>query len=634
MTTETMKRRLTTLLHADVKGYSRLVSEDEVATVRTLTEYRHVLADFVKAHEGRIVDTAGDGFLLEFPSVISALDCAVEFQRDINTRNHKLPENRRMVFRIGIDVGEVIEQGDKIFGDGVNIAARLEGLAEGGGICISGNAYDQVKKRSRSKYQYLGEKTLKNIGQPVRVYRVLMATTTLPSENGPARSLKLRRWAMLLTFATATFFVMAAAVWIWQFYLRPASSPPESRPGERPVSTAVDSPSIAVLPFTNLSGDPEQEFFSDGITEEIITTLSKVPKLFVIASNSSFALKGKATNVQQVGRELHVGYVLEGSVRRSGDRVRITAQLIDAGTGHHLWAERYDQELQDVLKLQEEITAQIVSALQVKLTPGDKAWMKVEKSPSLNLKALEKFMQAMDCPGKQNEENNLRARSLLEEAIALDPASSRAYAALAKTYLLDISRGWAGAPHESIAKVETYAQKAIALDDSSDFAHLIMSRAHLIKREHDAALREAQRAVTLNPNGADAYASLARIQVFSGRPEEATALLEKAIRLNPISPNWYFNALGNAFMGMKRYDQAIEAYRKALQDKADSASVHMFLTATYSLAGHQAEASEAAEELLRLKPHFSVEKAAEGLPYKNPGDLARIVDALRAAGLK
>ena len=326
--------------------------------------------------------------------------------------------------------------------------------------------------------------------------------------------------------------------------------------------------------------------------------------------------------------------MLEGSVRRSGDSVRVTAQLIDAETGHHLWAERYDQELKDVLKLQEEVTAQVVSAVHVKLTPGDRAWMKAEKSPSLNLKALEKFMQAMSYAGKENEENNLRARSLLEEAITLDPASSRAYAALARTYLLDITKGWTGDLHESIAKVEIYAQKAIALDDSSDFAHMIMSRTHLIKREHDAALREAQRAVTLNPNGADAYASLASIQVFSGRPEKATALFEKAIRLNPISPNRYFNALGNAFMGMKRYEEAIEAYRKALQDKADSASVNMFLTATYSLAGRQAEAREAAEELLRLKPRFSVEKAAERLPYKNPADLARIIDALRAAGLK
>lgn len=634
MTPETMKHRLSAILHADVKGYSRLMSEDEVTTVRTLTEHQNVLKERVKAHGGRIVDTAGDGFLVEFPSVISALDCAVEFQRDINTRNHSMPEDQRMEFRIGIDVGDVVEQGDKIFGDGVNIAARLEGLAEGGGICISGNTYDQVKKRSQSRYQYLGKKTLKNIAEPVRVYRVLIAPTTLPSENGPARGLKLRRWSIRLAFATAIFLVLATGLWVWQSYVRPVSSPSESQSLQKPVSAATDIPSIAVLPFTNLSGDPEQEYFADGITEEIITTLSKVPKLFVIASNSSFALKGKATNIQQVGRELRVRYVLEGSVRRSGDSVRVTAQLIDAETGHHLWAERYDQELKDVLKLQEEVTAQVVSAVHVKLTPGDRAWMKAEKSPSLNLKALEKFMQAMAYAGKENEENNLRARSLLEEAITLDPASSRAYAALARTYLLDITKGWTGDPHESIAKVETYAQKAIALDDSSDFAHMIMSRVHLIKREHDAALREAQRAVTLNPNGADAYASLASIQVFSGRPDKATALLEKAIRLNPISANRYFNALGNAFMGLKRYNEAIEAYRKALQDTADSASVHMFLAATYSLAGRQAEAREAAEELLRLKPRFSVEKAVERLPYKNPADLARIIDALRAAGLK
>lgn len=635
MASERMKRRLAAVLHADVKGYSRLMGDDEVATVRTLTEYRDVLRERVTAHGGRIVDTAGDGFLVDFPSVMDALDCALDFQKDIKNRNCELPENRRLEFRIGIDVGEVIEQGDKIFGDGVNTAARLEGLAEAGGICISGNAYEQVKKRLSLTYEYLGEKTLKNIGEPVRVYRVLMETKA-PTNRVRVEGLNLRWLMNRAIFAAAVFLAMATGLWVWQSYERPASSTSENRSVkmEKPVSAAPDTPSLAVMPFSNLSGDPDQEFLSDGITEEIITTLSKVPKLLVIASNSSFALKGKATNVQQVGRELRVRYVLEGSVRRSGDRVRVTAQLIDAETGHHLWAERYDQELKDILKLQEEITAQVVSAVQVKLTPGEKAWMKADKSPSLNLKALEKFLQAMAYAGEQSEENNLRARSLLEEAITIDPDFSRAYAALARTYLLDIAMGWTEASHDSITKAETYAQKAISLDDSSDFAHLILGRIYLIKREHEAALREAQRTVSLNPNGADGLASLAHIQVFSGRPEESVALLEKAIRLNPITPSWYFSALGNAFLGMKRYDEAIEAYKKALQSRAGRFGVQVFLAAAYSLAGRQVEARTAAEELQRLKPGFSVEKSTERLPYRNPADLARTIDALRAVGLK
>lgn len=318
MTHQTMKRRLSAVLHADVQGYSRLMSEDEVETVRTLTEYRNVLEGLVQEHGGRVVDTARDGFLVDFPSVMSALDFAVSFHRDINERNIDLSESRRMKFRIGLDVGEIIDQGDKIFGDAVNIAARLDGLAEGGVICISGNAYDQARKRSRLTYQYLGEKVLKNIDEPVRAYCVLMEPIAQSNDKEPRSSPTSMRRGKRLAIAVGLFLVMATAVWVWHSYVRHVPHPSENPTEENRALSPDEQPSIAVIPFSNLSGGPGQDFFSDGITEEIITTLSKVPDFLVIAGNSSFAVKGKPLDIQQLGRDLRARYLLQGGVRKGG----------------------------------------------------------------------------------------------------------------------------------------------------------------------------------------------------------------------------------------------------------------------------------------------------------------------------
>ncbi len=367
MITEGVKRKLTAILSADVKGYSRLMGEDEDATVRTLTAYRTIMVTLIQKHQGRVVDSPGDNLLAEFSSVLDAVRCAVEIQEELRDRNTELPENRKMEFRIGINLGDIIEEGGRIYGDGVNIAARMEGLAEGGGICISGTVYEHVKNKLAMGFDYLGRRNIKNITEPVQVYRVWMEagpTTTGVSKEGRAGLMHLQRVAMAVA---AVLLLGTAVVAIWNFYLRPAPRPVEVASREKMAFPLPDKPSIAVLPFVNMSGDPDQEYFSDGLTEDLITDLSKTPDFFVIARNLVFPYKGKAVRLQQVSRELGVRYVLEGSVRKAGNKVRITAQFVDAITGGHLWAERYDRDLKDVFAVQDEIVQKIVTSLQGKI---------------------------------------------------------------------------------------------------------------------------------------------------------------------------------------------------------------------------------------------------------------------------
>jgi len=369
MSEEPVKRKLSAILSADVKGYSRLMGEDEVATIRTLEDYRQVVSGLIKKHRGRVVDSPGDNVLAEFASVVDAVQSAVEIQKELKERNAGLPENRKMQFRIGINLGDVVEEGERIYGDGVNVAARIEGLAEGGGICISGTAFDQVKNKLKLGYEYLGDHTVKNIAEPVRVYKVLMEPEHAGKVIGETRP-QPKQWRWAAIGAVAILIIVSGVFAIWNFYLRPDVEPASL---EKLAFPLPEKPSIAVLPFTNMSEDPKQEYFSDGITEEIITALSKTPKMLVIGRNSTFSYKGKPVKVHQVAEELGVQYVLEGSVRKAGDKIRITAQLIDALTGHHLWAERYDKDLKDIFALQDEITRKIFTALQVKLTEGEHA---------------------------------------------------------------------------------------------------------------------------------------------------------------------------------------------------------------------------------------------------------------------
>jgi adenylate cyclase len=633
MTTQEVKCKLAAILSADVKGYSRLISEDEVGTIHTLTAYKEVMTGLIQHHRGRVVVAPGDNVLAEFVSVVDAVQCAVEIQKELKTRNAELPENRKMEFRIGVNLGDVIEDGEQILGDGVNIAARLESLSEAGGICISGSVYDHVKSKLSLGYEYHGKQTVKNISEPVRVYRVLMEPKALPSMMRWKRT-GLNYWNRVHPVFKILVALIAAANVVWQFYphLRPSRPPVEGVSKEERALSLPDKPSIAVLPFVNMSGDPKQEYFSDGITEDIITALSKVPMLFVIARNSTFTYKGKPVKVKQISEELGVQYVLEGSVQRSANRVRITAQLIDALTGHHIWAERYDRDLKDIFVLQDEVTRNILTAMQVKITEGEQALHRDKGIRNLNcyLKLLEgeNYLNRFDIEG-----NNL-ARRMGEEALAMCPESSSAYHLLATTHMMDYWLGSGKSPQESIEKAIELAQKAIGLDDAYAAPHGLLSFLYSIKREHEKALAEGERAVALDPNGADVYAWYGMSLIFAGRPEEAITLFQKAIRLNPFGPSWYFFNLGNALRMTGRFEEAVSAFKKALQRSPDNLLAHVLLAATYSMMGREKEARAEAAEVLRINPKFSLDYFAKTLPYKNQKVINNLIDALRKAGLK
>jgi adenylate cyclase len=594
MTTQEVKRKLVAILSADVKGYSRLMGEDEVGTIQTLNIYKEVMAGIIKHHHGRVVDAPGDNVLAEFGSVVDAVQSTVEIQKELKTRNAELPENRRMEFRIGVNLGDVIEDGEEILGDGVNIAARLEGLSEAGGICISGTAFDQVENKLGLEYEYLGEQTAKNIAKPVRVYRVVMETETVTQKG-----------------------------------LEVASK-------EKMAFPLPDLPSIAVLPFVNMSEDPKQEFFSDGITENIITVLSKVPRLFVISRQSTFFYKGKPVKVKQVSEELGVQYVLEGSVQRSADRIRINAQLIDALTGLHIWAERYDRDLTDLFALQDEITMRILTAVRVKLTEGE-----ISSSYSKYFSGKQgfdcslKLMEAAKYAGHVTIEDNIVARQLIEEAISMCPENPVGYAQLGWVYVNDF---WLDRTksQETLEKGYELEKKALAMDDSLPLAHIWLSFIYIFKREYDRAIAEAERAVALDPSGSEAYSQYASTLLFAHRPEEAIPMFQKAIRLNPNASTYTFAFLGHAFRNAGRFEEAISAYKKSLQRAPDNIFARIGLGTTYSLMGREKEARAEAEEILRINPNFSLDHFARTalVSYKDQSEIDKVVNAMRKAGLK
>jgi adenylate cyclase len=621
MTEEDFKRKLTAILSADVEGYSRLMGEDEDATIRTLTAYRELMTTLIHKHRGRVVDSPGDNLLAEFGSVVDAVRCAVEIQEELRVRNAELPENRRMEFRIGINLGDVVEEGDRIYGDGVNITARVEGLAEGGGICISGTVYDSIKNKLSLSYESLGEHTVKNITEPVRVYRMRV------EPEAPVKP-KPRRWQKAALAAVVVLLVAAGAWAIWNFYLRPPPIEPVSV--EKMAYPLPEKPSIAVLPFVNMSGDPEQEYFSDGITEEIITALSKTPKLFVVARTSSFKYKGKEVDVRTVGRELGVRYVLEGSVRKAGDRVRITAQLVDSQTGHHLWAERYDRNLKDILALQIEITKEVTQAMQVKLTEGEQARMWTKASPEVR----ELVWKGREYIQRFNKDGNTLAKRAAKEMIHLDPQFAGGYELLAWTHIFDINFAWSNNPKESLDKAFKFTKISLALDNSIANTHSLMAYLHLMRHQYDEAVEEAERAVSLNPNAADCMATFGLILRWVGHPEKAVEHLKKAIRLNPKPLNYYFVGLGNAYRDMDLYDQALIEFKRVIARNPNDLTARLGLASTYALAGRQDEARAEAEEVLRIHPKFSLGRYERGVHYKKREDGERYLEALRKAGLK
>jgi len=631
MPPEDLKRKLTAILSADVAGYSLLMRDDEEATVRTLTDYRKAMGDLIQQYSGRVVDSPGDNLLAEFASVVDAVNCAVAIQRELAVRNAELPENRRMEFRIGVNLGDVVTEGDRIYGDGVNIAARMEGLAEGGGICLSGAAHDAIENKTALRFEYLGEQEVKNISKPVRAYRVVMsqeAAATVPGER-KATSKIWRKVAIALGVIVILLAGAAGVIWNTYFRLPVVKGMPEGMKD----FALPEGPSIAVLPFVNMTGDPDQEYFSDGLTENIITGLSSDGRLLVIARNSTFSYKGKSVKVQDVARELGAQYVVEGSVQRTEGRVRITVQLIDANTGHHVWADSYDRELKDIFALQDEITIKIMRVVGMKLVEGEQIGEKYTP-PSGSLEVYKKTMKGLEYMSRMNKEDNNLARQKLEEALALDPEYPALYSMLAYSHLFDLYFQSSESPEISFAQASKNIKKALALDNEDYLALVVLSQLYTLRKEPEKAISTLERAIAINPNGADAYVFLGGYLTYAGKPAEGIKLIEKAIRLNPIPPDHYLNFLGLAYTSLGQYEDAIDIFKGVLQRSPKNLFVQISLTAAYSVAGREQEARQQAQELLKLDPAFSLDRYATTILIKDKAEAERFIDNLRKAGLK
>jgi adenylate cyclase len=579
---EPVERRLAAILSADVVGYTRLMAQDEVTTLKTLNGCRDAIGGLVRQHGGRVVDAVGDNVLAELPSVVDAVTCAVAIQDELGARNEGLPAERKMQFRIGIQLGDVLVQGEQIYGDGVNMAARLEALADPGGVCISATVRDQIRHTLPYAYEDLGEQSLKNVADPVRVYRLRMT-------DGDA----------------------------------PDGVPNLTVPG------FAGRPAIAVLALDNLSGDPEQEYFADGIAEDLITRLSAVRLYPVIARNSSFVYKGKSVDVKQVSRELGVRYVVEGSVRKVADRVRISAQLIDATTGHHLWAERYDRTLSDVFALQDEIVDSIVMALQQTLEKAERE-RAIRKAPQ-NLDAWDCVQRGWWHLLRSTREEVAKGQALFHKATELDPHSSLAFSGLALSHLYELGYQWSGSPQESLAASLRAAERAVALADDEPQAHVALGLARANAGQYEQAAAASERVIELNPSAAVGYWCLGRSLSYLGRPDEGVGLIEKAIRLSPHDPvmHEFLFDLGVAHFLAERYEQAIVWQRKSLGARPDQPGVYRVLAASYGHLGRIEEARAALAGMNELAPDFSLEALRVHVPS---AVVERYLEGWRKAG--
>jgi TolB-like protein/class 3 adenylate cyclase/rhodanese-related sulfurtransferase len=623
MKSEQYEQRLVAILYADVAGYSRLTGADEAGTHRALSTYLDLFAEAVNRHLGKVVHYAGDAILAEFGMVSDALTCAINVQQDLQERNKELPEERQVRFRIGVNLGEVIVDRDDIYGEGVNIAARLEGLAEPGGVCVSDAVRNAVGRKLPLDYEFMGEQEVKNIEEPVRAYHARLASgAELPRPTAPRRTGP--NWHRLTGIAAAVVLLVVGSVVL----LKPWESTEEPVSVEQMAFPLPDKPSIAVLPFENMSGDPQQEYFSDGITEDVITDLSKLSGLFVISRNSTFTYKGKPVKVRQVAEELGVRYVLEGSVRRAGDQVRITAQLIDATTGGHVWAERYDGALTDVFALQDDVTQKIVAALAVKVT--DEEQVHQGRHGTENPDAYDAFLQGWAHYQLRTPDDLANAVPYLEEAIRLDANYARAHAALASVYWDAWNNGW----HKNL-NVRSFRARKLADDHLEEamksptpLAHSLKSRMLVATKSMDAqseiyeeAVAEAHRAVSLDSNDATAYAALANALVYAGKPAEGADFIRKAMRLDPHYPPDYLIMLGRTQFELDQYEEAVETFERAVKRNLDNKWAWIYLAATYGQLGRENEGQAAMET-------FNVFRAEAELPELN----VKSIDLTRFGG--
>ena len=584
MAEERVQRRLAAILAADVVGYSRLMGEDEAGTHASLMAHLEALIDpKIAEHHGRIVKSTGDGVLAEFGSVVDAVVCANEIQQAMAERNADIPSARRIEFRIGVNLGDVIVERDDIYGDGVNIAARLEGLADPGGICISAKVYEEVRGKLDLAFEDLGRREVKNIAEAVRAYRV----------RAPR-------------------------------ILEPASAD---------AGAVLQRPAVAVLPFVNMSGDPEQEYFADGLTEDIITALSLWRSFPVIARNSSFAYKGQSPDIRQVATELGARYVIEGGVRRSGNRVRVTPQLIDAETGHHVWAEKFDRELEDIFALQDEITERIAATVEPELGRFEQR-RSATKHPT-NLDAWDYCQRGMYLLYKFTKDGIEQSRDMFKRAIELDPTYSQAHTGLAYSHQLDILHAYTERHADSVEQLMKHARQGVALDDTDSFAHVIMAFAYRWARRHDLAVAEAERAIELNPNDLWALATLGNVLDLAGRPQEGIPYLKETLRrLNPRDVHRHFMMaiIARAYLNSRDYELAAEWARKAINRDPSHVRAQLFLAASLGHLGRQKEARAAINECNQVNPEF-VRRWTQWREYRDEADNDHVLDGLKKAGL-
>ncbi|ATU92030.1 adenylate/guanylate cyclase domain-containing protein [Phyllobacterium zundukense] len=575
------KRKIAAILVADVVGYSRLAGADEDRILARLRALRSDLIDpTIAVHNGRIVKRTGDGSLIEFRSVVDAVRCAIEVQNSMVERNAGLPPERRIEFRVGIHLGDVVEESDgDLMGDGVNIAARLEAIAKPGAICLSEDAYRQVKARLDILATDLGATQLKNIAEPIRVYSLQVGAVATESAAPPV----------------------------------------------------PDKPSIAVLAFNNMSGDAEQEYFSDGISEDIITDLSRLSELHVIARNSSFVYKKAAVSVPDVAKALGVRYVLEGSVRKAGNRVRVTAQLIDSCSGGHVWANRFDRDLTDIFAVQDEITQEIVAALKLKLTVSEKGQLARERA--VNVEAYEFFLRGREQSLTCTRTGNIAARNLAEAAIAVDPGYEAAHALIAFTHVLDYINAWSADPERSLRTGLELAHQAVGMDEERPDGHFALGMACMWSRDLDRARAEVQRGLALSPNSIDLLMLKAHIQIFSGEPAGALQTLDAAMLLDPHYPEVLLQFLADARFSLGDYEQAMTALEQRLARNPQSETAYALLASCYGHLGRAEESRRAWEQALQLNPAFSIERRRRVLPFRNPEDFQRRVEGIRKAGL-
>ena len=588
-------RKLAAILAADVVGFSRLAGADEDRTLARLRALRSDLFDpTIAVHHGRVVKRTGDGALVEFRSVVDAVRCAIEVQTGMVERNVGVSQEKRIEFRIGIHLGDVVEEADgDLMGDGVNIAARLEGVAAPGAICLSEDAYRQVKARLAITATDLGDTRLKNIAEPIRVY--------------------------------------ALAIGGGHKAVSPTGADHASldRPVGRPAPPT--KPSIAVLAFQNMSGDAEQEYFSDGISEDIITDLSKLPELHVIARNSSFTFKHKTFLVSDVARDLGVRYVLEGSVRKAGNRVRVTAQLIDSVTGGHVWANRFDRELVDIFDIQDELTREIVSALKLNLTSGERD--RLVRRRAASVEAYELLLRSREQMMLLTQAGNMTARSLAEAAIAIDANYATAYALIAFSHLNDYANGYGSDPEASLSVGRELAARAVGMDIEDPACHLALGVAYSWSRDLDRAEAEARRGLALSPNSVELMILLAANQIYAGNPRDALMTIDALMRLDPHYPDIALQFLADARFSLGEYDLAIEAIERRLKRNPNLATAFVLLACCYGWLGRSDDAHKAWDQALRINPGFSIERSREVLPFRNPEDFERRVEGLRRAGL-